>query len=108
MVGKAQIWHGARSGPYGGCSNEVPPIQFFRAERKLQFRSHPMRFLYFSDHETGAPRQELSLCTTGCGTFSRSGWSVVRNTSFSKGGTSKKRRFYGVVNIKKSKGTPLP
>jgi hypothetical protein len=37
----------ARSGPYGECSNEVPPIQFFRAEETIQFRSRPMRFLAF-------------------------------------------------------------
>jgi hypothetical protein len=44
---------GARSGPYGGCSNGVPPIQFFQAENKLQFRSRPMRFLGFSNHDKG-------------------------------------------------------
>jgi hypothetical protein len=55
-VGKAQKPHGARSGLYGGCSNGVPPIHFFQAEHRLQF----MRFLGFSIHEKGAPRQEIS------------------------------------------------
>jgi hypothetical protein len=39
MVGKAQKSHGARSGLYGGCSNGVPPIHFFQAEHRIQFRS---------------------------------------------------------------------
>jgi hypothetical protein len=37
MVGKAQKSHGARSGPYGGCSNGVPPIHFFQTEHVIQF-----------------------------------------------------------------------
>jgi hypothetical protein len=41
MVGKAQKSHGARSGLYGGCSNGVPPIHFFRAEHRIQFGSRP-------------------------------------------------------------------
>jgi hypothetical protein len=45
----------------------------------------PMRFLGFSNHEKGAPRQEISEWSTVCSTFSRSGWSVA------KGGTSKSR-----------------
>jgi hypothetical protein len=39
MVGKAQKSHGERSGLYGGCSNGVPLIHFFQAERRIQFRS---------------------------------------------------------------------
>jgi hypothetical protein len=50
-----------------------------------------MRFLGSSNHENGAPRQEISNWSTGCSTFSRSGWSVVRSASLAKGGTSKKR-----------------
>jgi hypothetical protein len=60
MVGKAQKPHGARSGLDGGCSNGVSPIHFFQAEYRIHFRSHPMRFLGFSNHEKGAPRQEIS------------------------------------------------
>jgi hypothetical protein len=60
MVGKAQKLHGAISGQYGGCSNEVPPIHFFQAEHRIQFRSWPMQFLGFSNHEKGAPGQEIS------------------------------------------------
>jgi hypothetical protein len=57
----------------------------------IQTRSRPMRFLGFSNHEKGAPRQEISKWSTVCSTFSRSGWSVVRTASLAKGGTSKKR-----------------
>jgi hypothetical protein len=64
---------------------------FFRAEHRIQFRSRPMRFLGFSNHEKGAPRKEISKRSPVCSTFSRSGWSVVRSASVAKGGTSKKR-----------------
>jgi hypothetical protein len=47
-----------------------------------------MRFLGFSNHEKRAPRQEISMC---CSTFSRSGWSVVRSASPTKGSTSETR-----------------
>jgi hypothetical protein len=57
----------------------------------IQFRSRPMRFLGFSSHEKGAPRQEISKWSMVCSTFSRSGWRVVRSASLAKGGTSKKR-----------------
>jgi hypothetical protein len=60
MVGNAQKSHVARCGLYGGCSNEVPLIHFFQTEHRIQFRSRPMRFLGFSDHEKGASRQEIS------------------------------------------------
>jgi hypothetical protein len=86
MVGNAQKSHGARYGLYGGCSNGVLPIYFFQTEHRIQFRYRPMRFLDVSNHEKGAPRQEISACST----FSRSGWSVVRSASLVKGGTSKK------------------
>jgi hypothetical protein len=64
MVGKAQKSHGVSSGLYRGCSDGVPPIHFFHAE-------HPMRFLGFSNHETEAPRQEISKLSTVCSTFFR-------------------------------------
>jgi hypothetical protein len=44
MVGKAQKSHGAGSGLYGGCSNGVPPMHFFQAEHRIQFRSRPCDF----------------------------------------------------------------
>jgi hypothetical protein len=92
MVGKAQKSHGARSGLYGGCSNGVPPILFFQAEHRIQFRSRSMRFLSFSNYEkAGSPRQEISKWSMACSTFSRSGWSVVRSVLLTKGCTSKKR-----------------
>jgi hypothetical protein len=53
----------------------------------IQSRSRPMRFLCFSNHEKGAPRQEISKWLTFCSTFSKSGWSVVRSASLTKGGT---------------------
>jgi hypothetical protein len=80
-----------RSGLYGGCSNGVLPIYFFQAEHRIQFTPRPMRFLGFSKHEKGAPRQEISKRSTACSTFSRSGWSDVRSASLAKGRTSKKR-----------------
>jgi hypothetical protein len=90
-VGKAQKSHGARSGLYGGCSNEVPLFHFSHAEHRIQFRSRPMRFLGFSNHEKEAPWQEIFKWSTVCSTFSRSGWIVVRSALLTKRGTSKKR-----------------
>jgi hypothetical protein len=69
----------------------VSSIHFFQGEHRIQFRSRPLRFLGYSKHEMGAPRQEISKGSTVCSTFSRSGWSVVRSASLAKGGTSKKR-----------------
>jgi hypothetical protein len=91
MVGKAQKSHGERSGLYGGCFNGVPPIHFFQAKYRIQFRSRPMRFMGSSNHGKGTPRQEISKWSTVCSTFSRSGWSVVRSALLGKGDTSKKR-----------------
>jgi hypothetical protein len=91
MVGKAQKSHGARSGLCGRCSNGVPPINFFQAEHRSQFKSRSMRLLGFSNHENGAPRQEISRWSTVCSTFSRSGWSILRSASLAKRSTSKKR-----------------
>jgi hypothetical protein len=91
MDGKAQKLHGARSGLYGGCSDGVPPIHFFQAKHRFQFRSRPMRLLGFSNYEKGASRQEISKWWTVWSTFPRSGWSVVSSASLVKGGTSKKR-----------------
>jgi hypothetical protein len=54
------LYYFIRSGLYGGCSNGVPPIHFFQAEHRIQFRSRIMRFLGFSNHEKGAPREEIS------------------------------------------------
>jgi hypothetical protein len=76
---------------YGRCSNGVPLIHFSQAEHRIKFRSHSMWFLGFSNHEKGAPRQDILKWTMVCSMFSRSGWSVVRNALLSKGGTSKKR-----------------
>jgi hypothetical protein len=90
VVGEAQKSHGARSGLYGGCSNAVPLIHFFQAEHRIQFWSRSVRFLGFSNHEKGAPKQEISKWWTVCSTFSRSEWSVVRSASLAKGGSSKK------------------
>jgi hypothetical protein len=59
MAEKVQKSHGARSGLYGGCCKGVPPTHSFQAEHRIQFRSRPMRFLGFSNHEKGAPGQEI-------------------------------------------------
>jgi hypothetical protein len=91
VVGKAQKSRGARS-----------ELNFlFRFEKvgrwnpvrtsAIQSRSRTMWFLSFSNHEKGAPKQEISKWLTVCSTFSRSGRSVVRSASLAKGGTSKKR-----------------
>jgi hypothetical protein len=91
MVGKAQKSHGAEfelNSVFGlEKVDQWNPIR----TSSIQSRSLPMRFLGFSDHELGAPRQEISKLSTVCSTFSRSGWSVVIGTSLAKGGTSKKR-----------------
>jgi hypothetical protein len=89
MVGKAQKSHGTRL--HDGYSNVVPPIHFFQGEHRIQFRSRPMRFLSFSNHENGNPRQEISKWSTVCTTFSKSEWSVVRSALPAKGGASKRR-----------------
>jgi hypothetical protein len=91
MVRKAQKSHGVRSELNSvfslGKVDRWNPIR----TSAIQSRSRPMRFLGFSNHEKGAPGQEISKWSTVCSTFSRSGWSVVRSASFAKGGTSKKR-----------------
>jgi hypothetical protein len=90
MVGKAQKSHGARSdlnSVFGlGKVDRWNPIR----TSAIQSRSRPVRFLGFSNHEKGAPRQ-ISKQSTVCVTFSGSGWSVGRCASLAKGGTSKKR-----------------
>jgi hypothetical protein len=63
----------------------------FSTPNTIQFHLRPIQFLGFSNHEKGAPRQEISKWSTVCSTYSRSGWSVVRSASLAKGGTSKKR-----------------
>jgi hypothetical protein len=90
IVRKAQKSHGSRSGLHGWFSNGVPPIHFLQAEHRIQFISHSMRFLDFSNHERGTPRLEISEWSTVCSTFSRSGWSDVRNASLVKGRIPKK------------------
>jgi hypothetical protein len=49
-----------------------------------------MWFLGFSNHEKGAPRQEITKWSTVCSTFLRCGWSIVRSASLAKGGTLKR------------------
>jgi hypothetical protein len=66
----------------GGTPSEHPPYSPDLA---------PMLFLGISNHEMGAPRQEISKWSTICSMFSRSGWSVVRSAQLAKAGISKKR-----------------
>jgi hypothetical protein len=91
MIGKAQKSYEARPGLYGRCSKGVPPIHFFQAEHRIQFRSCPMWFLGFSNNGKGALRQEILKWWTVCSTFLRRGWRVVRSAELAKEGTSKKR-----------------
>jgi hypothetical protein len=84
MVGKTEKSHGPRSGLYGGCCNGVPPISVSASIATFQSRNAdaPLRLV----HHT----RKGSFKTTVT-PFSRSGWSVIRNTSLASGGTSKKR-----------------
>jgi hypothetical protein len=60
MVGKAQKPHGARSELNSVFSLEN--VDWWNPIRTstIQFRSLSLRFLGFSNHEKGAPRQEIS------------------------------------------------
>jgi hypothetical protein len=99
MVGKAQKSHGARFELNSVFGLEKMyrwnPIR----TSAIQSISRPMRFPGFFNHEKGAPRQEISKCSTVCSTFSRSGWSVVRSASLAKGGISKKRPSPHLHNV---------
>jgi hypothetical protein len=60
MVGKAQKSHGARcelNSVFG--LEEVDRWNPIRTSA-IQSRSRPMQFLGYSNHEKGAPRQEIS------------------------------------------------
>jgi hypothetical protein len=69
MVAKAHKSHGARSELNSvfrlGKVDRWNPIR----TSAIQSRSRPMRFLGFSNHEKGAPRQEISKWSTVSGTF---------------------------------------
>jgi hypothetical protein len=60
MVGKAHKSHGSRSGLYGGCSKGFHLSTFPNPNTEFNSDLAPMRFLGFSNHEKGAPRQEIS------------------------------------------------
>jgi hypothetical protein len=49
-------WKSPESGLYGGCSYGIPPIHFFKAEHRIQFRSRPMQFLDFSNQASSEAR----------------------------------------------------
>jgi hypothetical protein len=87
MIEKAQKLHGARYELNSVFSLEK--VDWWNPIRTsaIQSRSHPMWFLGFSNHEKGAPRQEISKWSTVCSMFLRSGRSVVRSASLAKGGT---------------------
>jgi hypothetical protein len=91
VVGRVQKSHGARSELNSVIGLEKldrwNPIR----TSAIQSRSRLMRYLSFSNHEKGAPRQDISKWSTLCSTFSRSGWIIVTSVSLAKGGTSKKR-----------------
>jgi hypothetical protein len=92
MVGEAQKSHGARSQLNSVFSLEKVDRWNPIRTSAIQSRSRVMRLLGFSNHENGAPRQEISEWSTVCSTFSIRGWSVVRSASLAKGGTSKKKK----------------
>jgi hypothetical protein len=91
MVGKTQKLHGTRSELNSLFGLEKVARWNPIRTSVIQSRSRPMRFLGFSNHEKGAPRQEISKWSTVCSTFSWSEWSVVRSASLAKGGPSKNR-----------------
>jgi hypothetical protein len=62
VVGKAPKSHGVRSGLYGGCSDGVPPIHFFQAEYRIQFRSHVVMRCTNNMHSTYAYVKIVSEC----------------------------------------------
>jgi hypothetical protein len=89
MVGKAQTLHGVRSGLYGRCSNGVPPIHFLHTEHRIQFRSHPMQFLGFSNEKGTLEARNFEVINGLQHVFKK--WvEHVRSTSFVKGGSLKK------------------
>jgi hypothetical protein len=60
---------------------------FFKPNTEFNSDLTPMRFLGLSNHEKGAPRQEISKRSSVCSTFSTNGRSVVRSATLAKGGT---------------------
>jgi hypothetical protein len=84
MVGKAQKSNGARSGLYGGCCNGVPPISVSTSIATFRSRNADAPLRLLRHPKKGSFKTTLIP-------FSRSGWSVVRSASLSKGGGSKKR-----------------
>jgi hypothetical protein len=59
MIRNAQKLHGVRSKLNSMFSLEKMDWQHPLRTFAIQFRSHPMRFLDFSDHEKEARRQEI-------------------------------------------------
>jgi hypothetical protein len=59
-VGKAQNSHGARYDLNSVFGLEKVDLWNPIRTSAIQFRSRPMRFLGFSNHEKGAPRQDIS------------------------------------------------
>jgi hypothetical protein len=68
-------------------SESMEPKQNIR--HTVQISSHAISGVF--QPWKGASRQEISKWSTVCSTFSRSEWSVVRNSWLAKGRTSKKR-----------------
>jgi hypothetical protein len=60
MVGEAQKSHGARSELNSMFGLEKLDLWYPIRTSSIQFIFRPMRFLGFSNHEKGAPRQEIS------------------------------------------------
>jgi hypothetical protein len=78
-TGKAQTSHGVRSEMNSVFGLEkVDQLNPIRTSA-IQYRSQPLQFLGFSNHEKGAPTWEMSKWSMVCSTFLRSGWSIVRS-----------------------------
>jgi hypothetical protein len=84
MSERAQKSHGARSGFYGGCPNGVSPISVIAFLATFQSRNADAPLRLLRHPKNGSLKTTIT-------SFSRSGWSVLRNASISKGGTSENR-----------------
>jgi hypothetical protein len=81
---KPRYHMGARSGLYGVCPNEVPPISVSASIVAFQARNADAPLRLLRHPKKGAFKTNITP-------FSKSGWSVVRSSSLAKGDTSKKR-----------------
>jgi hypothetical protein len=96
MVGKAQKSHEVRPGLYGGCSDGVPPIHFYQAEHRIQFRSRPMRFWAFQTMKRELRGKKFRSDQRSATRFREVG---VSSASLAKEGISRKRPSLRLHNV---------